>query len=102
MSKYALYVPLEAQPGKEKLLAEFLRSALPIVNDEAGTISWFAVQQGPSRFAIFDTFDDENGRREHLEGKVAVALIERVKAGDLLANPPEIIKLDVLAHKLPG
>lgn len=102
MSKYALYVPLEAQPGKEDLLAEFLRSALLIVNDEAGTISWFAVQQGPSRFAIFDTFDDENGRREHLEGKVAAALMERVKAGDLFANVPEIIKFDVLAHKLPG
>ncbi|MBS0267359.1 MAG: antibiotic biosynthesis monooxygenase [Proteobacteria bacterium] len=102
MSKYALYVPLEAQPGKEKQLAEFLRSALPIVNDEVGTISWFAVQEGPTRFAIFDTFDDEDGRRAHLEGKVAAALMEKVKAGDLLASAPQIITLDVLADKLPG
>lgn len=102
MSKYALYVPLEAQPGKEQQLAEFLRSALSVVNEEAGTISWFAVQESPSRFAIFDTFDDEDGRRAHLEGKVAAALMERVKAGDLFANAPEIHTLDILAQKLPG
>ena len=72
MKKYALYVPLEAQPGKENQLAEFLRSALSLVNDESGTISWFAVQQSPTHFAIFDTFDDEDSRRAHLEGKVAL------------------------------
>ena len=48
MSKYALYVPLEAKPGKEKEVADFLRSAVPLVNAEAGTISWFAIQEGPS------------------------------------------------------
>ena len=46
MSKYALYVPLEAKPGKEKEVADFLRSAIPLVNAEAGTISWFAIQEG--------------------------------------------------------
>ena len=56
MSKVALYVPLEAKPGKEKELAEFLKSALPLVDAEPGTVSWFAIQQGPSSFAIFDTF----------------------------------------------
>ena len=44
MSKFALYVPLEAKPGKEKKVADFLRSAVPLVNAEAGTISWFAIQ----------------------------------------------------------
>ena len=70
MSKFALYVPLEAKPGKEKEVADFLRSAVPLVNAEAGTISWFAIQMGPSSFAIFDTFDDEAGRNAHLNGKV--------------------------------
>ena len=82
MSKYALYVPLEAKPGKEKEVADFLRSAVPLVNAEAGTISWFAIQEGPSRFAIFDTFDDEAGRNAHLNGKVAAALMEKAKTGD--------------------
>jgi hypothetical protein len=39
MSKFALYVPLEAKPGKEKEVADFLRSALPLVSAEPGTIA---------------------------------------------------------------
>jgi quinol monooxygenase YgiN len=101
MTKLALYVPLQAKPGKEKEVADFLRSALPLVNAEPGTISWFAIQEGPSAFAIFDTFDDEAGRDAHLNGKVAAALMELAKAGDLFAKPPEIYKLEILADKLP-
>jgi len=63
MSKFALYVPLKAKPGKEKEVADFLRSAVPLVNAEPGTRSWFAIQEGPRSFAIFDTFDDEAGRK---------------------------------------
>jgi quinol monooxygenase YgiN len=101
MTKFALYVPLQAKPGKEKDVADFLRSAVPLVNAEAGTIAWFAIQEGPSSFAIFDTFDDEAGRDAHLNGKVAAALMEKAKAGDLFAKPPEIHKLGILADKLP-
>jgi quinol monooxygenase YgiN len=99
MSKLALYVPLQAKPGKENEVAEFLRSAVPLVNAEPATIAWFAIQEGPSRFAIFDTFDDEAGREAHLNGKVAAALME--KAADLFDKPPEIHKLGILADKLP-
>src|SRR5580692_2215499 len=101
MSKVALYVPLEAKPGKEKEVAEFLRSALPLVDAEPGTVSWFAIQEGPSSFAIFDTFDDEAGRDAHLNGKVAAALMEKAKAGDLFAEMPAIHKIGILADKLP-
>jgi quinol monooxygenase YgiN len=102
MTKYALYVPLEAKPGKEKELADFLRSAMPLVNAEPGTVSWYAIQEGPSRFAIFDTFDDEGGREAHLNGKVAAALMAKAKAGDLFARTPDIHKLGIIADKLPG
>ena len=88
MTKFALYVPLQAKPGKEKEVADFLRSAVPLVNAEPGTITWFAIEEGPSSFAIFDTFDDEAGRDAHLNGKVAAALMEKAKAGDLFAKPP--------------
>ena len=44
MSKVALYVPLEAKPGKEKEVAEFLKSALPLVDAEPGTVTWFAIR----------------------------------------------------------
>ena len=80
MTKFALYVPLEAKPGKEKEVADFLRSAVPLVNAEPGTISWYAIQEGPSSFAIFDTFDDEAGRDAHLNGKVAAGLMEDPRA----------------------
>jgi quinol monooxygenase YgiN len=99
MSKFALYVPLEAKPGKEKEVADFLKSALPLVEDEPGTVTWFAIQEGPSSFAIFDTFDDEAGRDAHLNGKVAAALM--AKADELLAKPPAIHKIAILADKLP-
>ena len=99
MPKYALYVPLEAKPGKEQAVADFLRAGLPLVQAEAGTVAWFGVQTGPSSFAIFDAFPDEKGRDAHLNGKVAAALM--AKAGELFATPPQINKLDVLASKLP-
>src|ERR1700680_4225421 len=99
MTKFALYVPLQAKPGKEKEVADFLRSAVPLVNAEPGTITWFAIQEGPSSFAIFDTFDDEAGREAHLNGKVAAALM--AKAGELLAKPPTIHKIAILADKPP-
>jgi quinol monooxygenase YgiN len=98
MSKLALYVPLEAKPGKEKEVAEFLKSALPLVNAEPGTVTWFAIQESPSSFSIFDTFNDEAGRDAHLNGKVAAALM--AKASELLAKPPAINKIDILAQKL--
>lgn len=101
MTKYALYVPLEAKPGKEKEVADFLRSAVPLVNDEPGTVTWFAIQEQPSRFAIFDTFDDEAGVNAHLNGKVAQALMEKANSGDLFARKPEIHKIAVIADKLP-
>src|SRR4029450_3380457 len=101
MSKFALYVPLQAKPGKEKEVADFLRSAVPLVNAEPGTISWFAIKEGPSSFAIFDTFNDEAARDAHLNGKVAAALMEKAAAGDLFPKPPEIFKLQILADKLP-
>ncbi|MFZ0522811.1 MAG: antibiotic biosynthesis monooxygenase [Candidatus Acidiferrales bacterium] len=100
MSKLAIYVRLEAKPGKEKDVAQFLQSAVPLVQEEPGTIAWFAIQMGPSTFGIFDTFNDEAGRQAHLSGKVAAALMN--KAPELFAKAPEISKVDVLASKLPS
>jgi|SRR6478672_8282860 quinol monooxygenase YgiN len=101
MTKFALYVPLHAKPGKEKEVEAFLRSAVSLVNAEPGTISWFAIQEGPSRFAIFDTFDEEAGREAHLNGKVAAALMEKAKTGDLFEKTPEIHRVGIIADKLP-
>ena len=37
MTKLALFVRLEAKPGQEAALADFLASALPLANAESGT-----------------------------------------------------------------
>ncbi len=100
MVKVALFVRLEAKPGKEKEVESFLLSGLPIVQAEPATTAWFGLRLGPSTFGIFDAFPDEAGRQAHLSGRVAAALM--AKAGELLAKPPSIEKVDVLAAKLPG
>jgi quinol monooxygenase YgiN len=94
-----LIVRLEARAGKEQAVAEFLRSAVPLVESEPKTVAWFAVQIGESSFAIVDVFPDDDGRQAHLAGPVAAALME--KAGELLAAPPAIEQVGVLAAKLP-
>jgi quinol monooxygenase YgiN len=99
MVTVALYVQLEAKPGKESEVADFLNSGLAIVQDEPATTAWFALQLGPSTFGIFDAFPDEEGRQAHLSGRVAEALM--TNAAELLAEPPSIQKVNVLAAKLP-
>jgi quinol monooxygenase YgiN len=98
MVKVALFVRLEAKPGKEEEVESFLHGGLPIVQGEPGTLLWFALRLGPSTFGIFDAFADEAGRQAHLSGQVAAALM--AKAPDLLASPPSIEKVDILASKL--
>ena len=99
MVTVALLVRLEAKPGKEAEVESFLRSGLSLVQDEPATTAWFGIRLGPSTFGIFDAFPNEAGRQAHLSGKVAAALM--AQASELLANPPVIEKVDVLAAKLP-
>ena len=97
MVKVALLVRLEAKPGKEDAVADFLRGGLAIVEQEPATITWYALRLGPSTFGIFDTFPDDAGRQAHLAGRVAAALM--AQAPELLAQPPAIEKVDLLAVK---
>ena len=99
MVKVALWVKLEAKPGKEHDVQAFLNSGLALVEQEPATTVWFAIKMGPRTFGIFDAFPDDAGRQAHLNGQVAAALM--AKAGELLASPPSIEKIDVLAAKLP-
>jgi quinol monooxygenase YgiN len=100
MVKVALLVRLEAKPGQENALESFLKSALPLANQETFTPVWFALKIGPSTFGIFDAFADESGRKAHLTGQIAAALM--AKAGELLAVAPTIEQVDLLAVKLPS
>jgi quinol monooxygenase YgiN len=98
MVKVGLFARLEAKPGKEQELAAFLRGGLPLAQAEPATVVWFGFQLGPRTFGIFDAFADEAGRAAHLSGQIAAALGQ--KAGELLANPPVIERLDILGAKL--
>ena len=97
MLKLALLVRLEAKPGKEKELGDFLASALPLAQNEPGTIHWYALRIGPSTYGIFDTFEKEEGRQAHLNGPIAAALVAR--APELLSQPPVIEQVELLAVK---
>jgi quinol monooxygenase YgiN len=99
MNGKALWVALEAKPGKEAEVEKFLQAGQALVEAEPKTVSWFAIKMGPSSYGIFDTFADDSGRDAHLNGKVAQALKE--KAAELLAESPSIERIDVIASKLP-
>jgi quinol monooxygenase YgiN len=96
---HALFVRLEAKPGKEKELAKFLHIGLDLARQEGTTPVWFALQLSPSTFGIFDAFTDEAGRQAHLNGPIAQAL--GANAPNLLAQAPSIERIDVLGTKLP-
>jgi quinol monooxygenase YgiN len=100
MVKVALLVKLEAKPGKETAVEDFLKGGLPIVQAEPATTTWYALKLGPSSYGIFDSFPDDSGKQAHLSGKVAAALM--AKASELFSKPPSIEKVDILAAKLPG
>ena len=99
MVTVGLYVHMEAKPGKEAEVENFLRAGLSVVQEEPATTAWFALRMGPNSFGIFDVFPDEEGREAHLAGRVAAAL--KQQAADLFSRPPEIHRIDILAAKLP-
>jgi len=95
-----LLVRLEANPARIGEVEQLLRDGLAFVLEEPATTAWFAVRLGPTTFGIFDAFPDEAGRQAHLAGRLAAALLTR--ASDLLAVPPTIERVHVLASKLPA
>jgi len=100
MSKLAIWAQVEAKPGKEQTVAEFLKSAQALAEKEQGTLTWYAVKLGGPKFGIFDTFADEKGREAHLNGEIAKALF--AKAQELFVKAPEVHKIEILAAKAPG
>jgi len=100
MGTLGLLARLEAKQGREADVENLLTSARALAQAEPGTQTWFAWRLGPATFGIFDTFEDENGRQAHLNGEIAKALL--AQADELLAQPPDIQPIDLLAEKLPG
>ena len=71
MVNLGLLVRLEAKPGKESEVENFLRESLLMAQEEPLTITWFAIRLGPSTFGLLKDLPNETGRQEHLSGKIA-------------------------------
>ena len=100
MIKLALFARLEAKPGKQADVAAFLEAGLAMARAEATTPIWFALRLSPTTFGVFDAFHDEDGRKRHLSGPIAQALM--AKAPELFAGPPTIDPIEVLGLKNDG
>jgi quinol monooxygenase YgiN len=100
MVSIGLLIRLWAKPGQEAALAHFLEGALPIVEQEPGTVAFFAMRMGPSEFGIFNAFPDEASRQAHISGHAAQALFEQGDA--LFSQPPSVEPVDIISAKLPS
>lgn len=95
---HAIVARITARPGREEEVARFLAGALPLAQAETFTPMWFALRASATEFYIFDAFGSAGDRQRHLDGAIAAALMQR--ASELLARPPEILPVDVLAAKV--
>ncbi|MBE5413465.1 hypothetical protein E3G39_005060 [Mycobacteroides abscessus] len=100
MIHVALSVTVHAKAGKEEDVAQFLRDARSIVEQEPDTRAWFALQFDESTFGIFDVFPDDAARQRHLSGGVGQALA--AKGEELFSVEPNVQSIDLLAYKMPG
>ncbi|WP_328466068.1 putative quinol monooxygenase [Streptomyces sp. NBC_00448] len=99
MSQVGFRLRIEARPDRAAEVEAVLRDALELARAEQGTVTWFAFKEGPTVFGIFDTFDDEEGRAAHFDGKIADVLKEI--GPTMFAAAPEVHRTDLLAVKLP-
>ena len=97
MEKFALLARVEAKAGKEGEVEAFLKSALPLALAEPNTVRWYGLKINENTFGVFDTFQTEDGRKEHLQGQIAAALM--ANAATLFAKDPVIEFVDLLAIK---
>ncbi len=98
MVTVGLLATVVAKAGKSDEVQAFLTSALELAEQEPETVAWFAFKIDEQTFGIFDVLPTDQGRRDHLAGPIAAALGEH--ADELLASPPDIRPVDILAAKL--
>ncbi|MEY9966701.1 quinol monooxygenase YgiN [Streptacidiphilus sp. MAP12-16] len=70
-----------------------LRDALEPSRAEEGTVIWFAFKQSPTVFGVLHTFEDEQGRQAHIDGRIADAL--KQVGPTMFATAPEVRTTDI-------
>lgn len=88
---------VEAKPGQEQAVWDFLNSGRDIAAGEPGTMTWYAFRVNENTFGIFDTFETDEGRQAHLSGAIPAALAAH--GAELLAKDPDIKLVDLIAVK---
>src|SRR3979409_1802878 len=59
MIKFALFARLEAKPGKEAAVREFLEMGLALANQESTTPIWFALKLSEGTFVTFESLEED-------------------------------------------
>lgn len=96
--KIGLLVRIEAKPEYADKVEAALRDAQELAEQEQGTVTWFSFRQDSTTFGVFDTFNDEQGRQAHLNGRIAAALGQLAET--MLSSAPVIAPVDLLAAKV--
>jgi quinol monooxygenase YgiN len=97
MKNLGLLATVKAKKGKEEDVKNFLSNAVEHAKKENETLTWYSFQIDDSTFGIFDTFENEQGRKAHLNGEIAKALM--ANASELLVEDPNIRKIEILSSK---
>ncbi|BBG03855.1 MULTISPECIES: LLM class flavin-dependent oxidoreductase [Pseudonocardia] len=95
--RVGLVVTLRAKPEKREELADWLREMQAHAQQETGTTTWYAYRVDDDTFGIYDTFPGQQDREAHIHGEIVKSL--RVRQQELLAEPPKIRQVDLLAVK---
>jgi quinol monooxygenase YgiN len=93
----ALLITFKAKAGHETQVAQFLRDAQALVEQEPKTVAWFAIRLDDGHFGIFDVFPDNGARFAHLTGHVPRELAKHSLS--LLGSVPDVGMLDVVDTK---
>ncbi|GGQ84906.1 putative quinol monooxygenase [Couchioplanes azureus] len=97
--KIGLLARIEAKPEYADKVEAMLRDAAHLADQEQHTVTWYSFRQDATTFGVFDTFDDEQGRQGHLQGRIAAALMDAAQT--MLASAPVITPVDLLGVKTP-
>jgi quinol monooxygenase YgiN len=97
MKNLGLLATVKAKKGKEEDVKNFLSNAVEHAKKENETLTWYSFQIDDSTFGIFDTFENEQGRKAHLNGEIAKALM--ANASELLVEDPNIRKIEIESSK---
>ncbi|HTJ35560.1 MAG TPA: antibiotic biosynthesis monooxygenase [Dactylosporangium sp.] len=99
MVSVGLLVSIEAKPDRADEFADRLGSVVEIVRAEGKAVVWFGLRLGPTTFAIYDAFANDEDRQAHLDANLGALL----KAGEeLFTGPPTVQRIDVVASLVPG